>query len=245
MGILLNTAYLMLVEGRRQRYEGKVLQLGRQSILFNYEQLQLLASTAGYPLREVEGLDPTRSRLTDVEFFKSLGFTDVESMEYGTCEGATYIWDLNIPIAQSEALEILLSNKFDFVFDGGTIEHVFHVPNCMDSICRLLRMGGRVCHDGGVSGTIDHGFYAIQPTFFYDFYTAQGFNVDQQTVSKVELAKWLSHTGEQTIYKPGMYDYHKGWALSADSFHTSTVFATKSVEYTEMKMPQQSLWSRK
>jgi SAM-dependent methyltransferase len=238
MGILLNAAYLMLIEGKRQPFHGKVLQLGKQSVLFSYPMLKNIAAHVGFELKDI-GLDSLEERrLTDIEFFTVLGFEEVKALEYGTAEGADFVWDMNYPI------ENALHNQFDFIYDGGTVEHVFHVPNCLDNICRMLKVGGRVIHDGGVSGCIDHGFYALQPTLFYDFYHANELEVGMMTVSKLNLETWLTHTGVQVPYVPGMYDFNKTWSFEKDTFYVGICFATKKHPYREMVLPQQSLWSR-
>jgi hypothetical protein len=237
MGILLNAAYLMMVEGKRQPFMGKVLQLGRQSVLFPYSSLQRLADHAQFQLTDI-GLITDDQNLTDIQFFTSLGFTEVKSLEYGTSENADYVWDMNdiVPPTWKES--------FDFIYDGGTIEHIFHIPNVMTNICGMLKVGGRVVHDGGISGMIDHGFYSIQPTFYHDFYTANEFKTDLFTVSKLSLQTWLSHTGEQTAYVPGMYDYHKTWANEQDAIYVGVCFATKMKPFERMVIPQQSIWAR-
>jgi len=230
----------MMLEGKRQAFSGTVLELGKQSILFSYPLLKNLAVHAGYELKD-EGYDYPGSdrRLTDVEFFKLLGFDEVKSMEYGTTEGADYVWDLN------NKVPVDWHNQFDFVYDGGTIEHIFHVPNCLDNVCRMLKIGGRAIHDGAVSGCIDHGFYALQPTLFHDFYQANGFEINTSTVSKVKLENWLTHTGVQVPYTPGMYDFNKTWAFESETLYVGVSFATKKQTYHDMVFPQQSLWSRR
>lgn len=237
-GYLVNAAVLMMLEGKRQPFTGVVLQLGRQSVLFPYRALKILAAHADFQLTDI-GLDDTSERnMTDQEFFRSLGFTDIKSLEYGTSEGADYTWDMN-NVVPTHWLE-----QFDFIYDGGTLEHIFHIPNALTSVCGMLKVGGRVIHDGGASGTIDHGFYALQPTLFYDFYSVNGFKPDLFTVSKLNLANWLTHTGEQVLYTPGMYDYHKTWAAEANTIYIGVCFATKLMPFERLVVPQQSIWSR-
>ena len=237
MGILVNAAYLMMIEGKRQSFKGTVLQLGRQSVLFSYAMLKNLAMQVEFNLVKID-ISNENKFLTDVQFFTLLGFEQVQSMDFGTSEGATYIWDMNHPTPE------VLNERFDFIYDGGTLEHIFHIPNAIASVCRMLVIGGRVIHDGGISGQIDHGFYAIQPTLYYDFYKANDFQTDLFTVSKIELAKWLTQTGTQVPYVNGQYDYDKTWAMSSDHFYSAVCFATKLKSFSEMTVPQQSIWSR-
>src|SRR5207249_3920994 len=97
-------------------------------------------------------------------FFKALGFSEVAAMDYSDFESARYIHDLN----SSEPPEHLLEN-FDVIIDGGTIEHVFHIPNVLNSIHKMLRPHGRTIHMSPSSNHIDHGFYMFSPTLFWDF----------------------------------------------------------------------------
>lgn len=67
------------------------------------------------------------------EFLKALGATQIEYIDNSAYEGATIIQDLGDPVPLN------LHNGFDFVFDGGTLEHVFNFPvgiqNCMN-LCK-------------------------------------------------------------------------------------------------------------
>ena len=74
-------------------------------------------------------------------------------------------FDLN----EDELPERLVS-RFDAVFNGGTLEHVFHVPNALTSITRMLRPGGVVVHVVPCNGWVNHGFYQISPTLMFDYY---------------------------------------------------------------------------
>lgn len=237
MGVLLNTAYLMMVDGLRKPYHGKVLQLGRQAILFPYAGLKNLADHLKFPLNPINSEDAPLNRwMTDIEFFQALGFSEVVSMEYGTAEAADYIWDLNDPVPKE------YHEQFDAIYDGGTAEHVFNIPNFLSSVCSMLKVGGRVLHENPASGVLDHGFYSIQPTLYHDFYPAQGFAVNFLCVSKFDKDLRYSHTGIQLAYTPGMYDFEKTWALEG-TYNTFCV-ATKQNTFSKLITPQQSIWSR-
>ena len=237
MGIPLNTAYLMLMESARKPYSGKVLQLGKQTILFPYEGLKNLANHLNLSLPGGNGAETTGRWMTDIEFFQTLGFSEVVSMEYGTTEHADYVWDLNDPVPPE------FHEKFDAIFDGGTCEHVFNVPIFLSNVCSMLKIDGRVIHENPASGLLDHGFYSIQPTLYYDFYPAQDFAINALCVSKMDKDLRYTHTGIQVPYTPGMYDFENTWALEPRSYATFCV-ATKQSKFTKMVTPQQSIWAR-
>jgi hypothetical protein len=237
MGITLNAAFLMMIEGQRRPYSGSVLQLGRQNVLLNYAQLEYLAHVTRYPLTPIDVEQPG-VWLNDEQFFTALGFSEIHSMEYGTTENASYRWDLNYPVTAS------WHEQYDFIYDGGTIEHVFHVPNALESICYMLKVNGRVFHESAASGSIDHGFYALQPTLFHDYYLAQGFQNNLLTVSKLNHATMWTQPGEQTLYQPGMYDFNKTWTFDAEHIFVGICFATKLRTFRGAVIPQQSMWAR-
>ena len=126
MGIVAATALLILEEGKRRAYRGKILQLGRQDIWFIGNGLKSLVEQVGFTLHTPQSgsIDPDQ-RVKDVDFFQALGFSDVLSMECGAEEAVDYNFDLNnvVPAEWHE--------QFDAIYDGGTCEHIFKMPNCM------------------------------------------------------------------------------------------------------------------
>ena len=99
-------------------------------------------------------------------YFSRLDFSTLQALDISDFEGADHIFDLN----EDELPERLVS-QFDAVFNGGTLEHVFHVPNALTSITRMLRPGGVVVHVLPCNGWVNHGFYQISPTLMFDYYT--------------------------------------------------------------------------
>ena len=246
MGIVLNTAYLIMQEGLRRPFHGKILQMGKQDVYLSWDVLQNLAKHLNYPLRPLMDSEIQLNKkdwcipmkmITDTSFFHALGFAEVLSMDYSSAEGADYIWDVNnlVPGEHHE--------KYDVVFDGGTCEHVFNVPNFLLNVCLMATVEGRIIHDSPTSALIDHGFYSIQPTLYHDFYGANNFEINKLCVGKQEKERMLTHTAEQLPYTPGMYDLHKTWALDGKIYGTFCV-ATKRSEFKAMITPQQSLWAR-
>ncbi len=107
---------------------------------------------------------------TAAAYFSALGFSTLEALDVSAYEGAEHIFDLN-----DDEIPAHLMGRFDAVFNGGTLEHVFHVPNALTSITRMLRPGGVVIHILPCNGWVDHGFYQISPTLMFDYYNAAGF----------------------------------------------------------------------
>ena len=103
-------------------------------------------------------------------FFATCGYRETRALDVSDFEGAEIVFDLNRDNTPAE-----LAEQFDLVFNGGTIEHVFHVPNALSHITRMLRVNGLAVHLNPCHNWVDHGFYQFGPTLFFDYYEAAGF----------------------------------------------------------------------
>lgn len=97
--------------------------------------------------------------------FERLGFGQIEAMDFSDYEGASIIHDLNAPLPES------LEGQFDFIYDGGTLEHVFNVPGALMSVFRMLKPGGRFVSVNGMNGWVGHGLYQFNPELAYSFWS--------------------------------------------------------------------------
>ncbi len=149
----------------RWKPEGRSLMLGRQGLKVNPRnrlRMNRLLRMAGQPgmkwrdLVQEDGFSET--------MWHKLGFGTMESMDLADYEGAGILHDLNQPVP--EALE----GQFDFIFDGGTIEHVFNVPVAVENVLRMLRPGGRFVSANGLNGWPGHGLYQFNPDLVWTFW---------------------------------------------------------------------------
>lgn len=76
--------------------------------------------------------------------------------------------DLNHPVT----LE-----PYDLVIDHGTLEHCMNVGQALMNIAGFVKPGGIVFH-GPPMSMLNHGFYNISPTLFYDFYVRNGWRIE-------------------------------------------------------------------
>lgn len=93
--------------------------------------------------------------------------TDIVSVDAG---GPTAIkHDLNEPFS--------LSRKFTTVINHGTAEHIFNIAQVFRSMHDHCEVGGLMIHESPFTGWVDHGFYTLQPTLFWDLAQANGYEV--------------------------------------------------------------------
>lgn len=105
-------------------------------------------------------------------FFQKLGYDSVDSMDFSEFEGASVIQDLSKPLADD------LESKFDTIYDGGTIEHIFELPTAYRNVHKMLKPGGVLIGHSPCNNWINHSFYQINPEMVYGFWEkAMGYEV--------------------------------------------------------------------
>ncbi len=105
-----------------------------------------------------------------VLFQDILGAQKIFSLDISQDEGADYIWNLNEDISgagKANSLSELKSN-FDFIFEGGTLEHASNTGAYLNNVFFLLKPKGIYCLSVPTSGYFEHGFFQFSPTFFAD-----------------------------------------------------------------------------
>lgn len=143
---------------------GRTLMLGRQAFGIQTKYRQMYEATL-----ERNGIEGKRFDFLQEDGFaetlmRKLGFGEIETMDFSNYEGATVIHDLN------KLPEPELEEQFDLIFDGGTVEHVFNVPNALEGIYRMLKPGGRFISANGLNGWYGHGMYQFNPELVWTFW---------------------------------------------------------------------------
>ena len=80
-------------------------------------------------------------------------------------------YDLNEPVPESE------HNRYQTVFDIGTIEHVFDTRRCIENCMRMVRPNGFYFVVTPVHGYLGHGFHTFSPLVFLATFRLNGFKV--------------------------------------------------------------------
>ena len=80
--------------------------------------------------------------------------------------------------------------EFDVVINHGTAEHVFNIAQVFASMHAACAVDGWLIHESPFTGWIDHGFYCLQPTLFYDLARANCYEI---------AGVWIEEIRSQTI----------------------------------------------
>jgi SAM-dependent methyltransferase len=244
MGFVKGNIAPLLKEAKQRPFYGSLLCLGYPDVYITAEQFRDIC--AYYKM----DLDPTvelqiskrtwfqeNRYLSGESLFKSLGFQEVVTLDYSEFEGASVLFDLNAADVPAE-----LNNRFDFIADHGTLEHVFHIPNALHNIFRMLKENGRVLISSPTSNFVDHGFYMFSPTLFFDYFTANQFNIHSIQVTQ-------SSPQQQTDpcfyadYEPGSFNSVSYGGLN-NSIYGVICIARKTAQSTGHVVPQQGLYNK-
>ena len=167
MGISRGAISLLAETMRHAKPSGTVLTFGVQKVEATQREAAERLRQAGI---EPAALPAREGRVSQDALFRMLGFEAIESLDYYDAESPTHVQDLNRPLPAS------LHGRYSLVYDGGTTEHCFAVPQVLSNAVMLLAPGGRVIHHLPMNNMVDHGFYQFSPTLFFDFYEANGFD---------------------------------------------------------------------
>lgn len=122
---------------------------------------------------EIEAYHGIKGPFMDsVDYFRYHG-CDLVVADYSVLRGPEIIADLNAPAA--------LGGPYDLIVDPGTLEHCFNTFECLRNILVAASEGATIIHWNPLN-MCNHGFYNFSPTFYADFYEANGGRVVEQTV---------------------------------------------------------------
>ncbi len=222
MGIDANLVYHLARTARTHGLSGRLCTLGVQDLR---------------PAPEVIAASLAAAGLTGgatAPFYGRLGFDAAESIDISNFEGCTHIFDLN-----AHGVPAPLAERFDAVYNGGTLEHIFDLRAGLRNVFELLSVGGIAIHAGPANGWVDHGFYQLSPTLLLDYYFANRFDILETRLIQTQPGD--ADTAIVHSYTPGAFD-----GRSRDDFRGQWLFyATfrKRRDSTWHAIPQQRFYA--
>lgn len=176
--------------------------LGRQELTISNNPLRRPYNTKGRYQRMLNrhNIDANVADITQADgysetMFESLGLSGIETMDVLDYElddeRGGIIHDLNKPIAAE------LEEQFDFIYDGGTSEHVLNVTTSLENIYRMLKPGGRVMGVHPLNGWPAHGIYQFTSELVYAFWKHQ---------CGCEVVKCLAQSRTPYLFRRDLHD---------------------------------------
>lgn len=149
---------------------GEVAMLGRQHLdLSDSRWARAVEARLGYRMQDII---TERDDQFAEPFFQRLGAASVDAIDFSPYQGANFIHDMNDPLPES------LKGRFQLLHDGGTMEHVFHVPNYLANCMKLLKVGGFYVGVVPTDLWMGHGFYQFSPELMFRVFSeANGFHL--------------------------------------------------------------------
>jgi hypothetical protein len=172
MGITANCAKFLFYAKQNNVSFEKTLMLGRQHL---YASSKIISA---YSKKYLGIADSIVEGPYSEQLFYLLGARSVDSIDYSNYEQATIQHDLNFPVPKN------LHNAYSFIFDGGTLEHIFNIPIALHNLMAMLKVGGHIVSITPANNQCGHGFYQFSPELFFSaFSTANGFRVNSLFVA--------------------------------------------------------------
>ncbi|MBF0458459.1 MAG: class I SAM-dependent methyltransferase [Nitrospirae bacterium] len=233
MGISISSMRLIGKTMKDRRLSGKCVTYGVQGIEGQYGDVKRILSLEGYKYRNVaidsiimDDITQYGNTIHQSVFFNMLGFDVVDSIDVFTKENPTHVLNLNEPIERT------MHGRYDMVYDGGTAEHCFDIPEVLSNTVRLLKAGGTVIHHLPISGYLEHGYYQFSPSLFFDFYKANNF-------TDIEAKIHISYSNRKSCY----FDFTSPAKLPDNFGHPAMIFFTakKRAGHNDVVFPVQSV----
>jgi len=118
----------------------------------------------------VHGMAPGTRIVDSGRLMALLGY-DLEVLDVVQAHGGEMLHDLNEPVP------VRLHRRYALVIDPGTLEHCFNIGQAASNLAEMVAPGGCMFH-GNPLNLFNHGFYNLNPTWYHDFYAANGFAVE-------------------------------------------------------------------
>jgi len=190
MGIDKTALELILLSQNYVKNDGdkaNILTLGRQQIHISTNDINHLLCKYNFSslVNKYNVYDYSENLFRNL-YEEKCKYIYVDSMDNSDYEGASIIHNLNNPFNSSK--------KYQYIYDGGTIEHIFNIPQVIENIIDMLDINGlfvSITCNNNFSG---HGIYQFSPEFFLSSLNEKyGMKIEAIYLGKVHtpFEKWI------------------------------------------------------
>ncbi len=172
MGLEINGLYNLLELKKKENSFNSIAMIGRQCLHVRKNVLINTCKNAGIKVEERE-CDDLYSDGYSEKLLKHIGFTSIDSVDFSDYEGCTITHDMNKPIPE------VYKGKYDVVYDGGSLEHIFNFPVAVKNCLEMVRVGGYFLSVTAGNNYSGHGLYQFSPELFFRICgEINGFEID-------------------------------------------------------------------
>ena len=144
---------------------GDILMLGSQESRITKNDLQYALNTKDIK-KDLSGFPDKLSLKNIFNIMGAQSYTDID-----------LFGEPKIVMDLAEPFPSAMQNKYDFVCDIGTIEHVINPFQALENVVFSLKPGGGCLLFSPANIAINHGYYTLQPQLFSDFFKQRGFRI--------------------------------------------------------------------
>jgi hypothetical protein len=150
------------------------------------------------------------------ELLEARGLKDITAVDYFD-PAAKLRYDMNLPVPEHEY------ERYQTVYDVGTIEHVFDTRQCLENCMRMVKVGGHYFIHTPVKGYFEHGLHTFDPRVMIRALMMNNFEIvyRQFSSSKGERIKHAKDADDSLVW----------------------VVGKKTASMGEFQIPQQGRWA--
>ena len=175
MGIDVNGAQFLVYAKSIHVDFTETAMIGRQNLYVNDNEMRQLLESFGHSVSEEEiGKICRGSDEFSESLFRYLGAKDAHSFDYSAYQQATYIHDMNKPIADE------FKERYTVVLDGGSLEHIFNFPVAIKNCMEMVKVGGHYLAITPANNFLGHGFYQFSPELYFSVFSEDnGYKIEK------------------------------------------------------------------
>lgn len=167
--------------------------------------------------------------MADIFWQVFLGDHGYKAIDFDGIDDRALKYDLNEPVP--------LDETFDIVCNFGTAEHVFNIYQVFKSVHELTKPGGWMLHGLPFQGWVDHGFYTVQPTLFFDLAEANGYGTGTLLYAEIQPPKIVPVVTRGTV--PALFE------RSEMGSNPMLFAAFRKMDDEDFKVPMQGYYGRR
>lgn len=210
----------------------KVISMGNPDILRSVEDFpqEIKEKLEVHPeAHRISGYHGRQLNLpTSESFFRALN-CELVCVDVKKWRGDELLLDLNTPLSEPS-----LVNSFDILLDMGTTEHCFNIGVVMQNYLKFVKLGGFIIHWNPL-WMPNHGFYNLNPTFYHDWYMANG--------GGIELISSWEYQGPTEPERMSYVPYTERFNYRAENL-SNLVIVKKIEEVREYTWPIQTKYAK-
>ena len=148
---------------------GRILEIGEANFYGDFNPVEIPGSSL------IDQGDDFQYQIVKQIYNNLFAATDVQSFDL---HGPTaFKFDLNQPASGAFFIFTQPDFRAQVCINHGTAEHVFNIANVFRLMHDATDVGGLMIHESPFTGWVDHGFYCLQPTLFWDLAAANNYEV--------------------------------------------------------------------